>query len=119
MYDISSLRVKYVVGVEGTASFTKHRTARDSDQNYVDFASDTRQNPLYSFRRTGKYFEKGMTISPPPPSPPFRYFNFARKLVVSLVAALMSSPAHAHPVAVTEVFRAGHPANLNNSAAAP
>jgi len=60
-----------------------------------------------------------MTIFSPPPPLPLRYFNFARKLVVSLVAALMSSPAHAHPVAVTEVFRAGHPANLNNSAAAP
>jgi len=84
-------------------------------QNYVQFASDIRQNPSYSFGRTGKFFEKGMTISPPP----LRYFNFARKLVVSLVAALMSSPAHAHPVAVTEVFCAGHPANLNNSVAAP
>lgn len=41
------------------------------------------------------------------------WFNFGRMLVICLFATLMSSPTHAHPVAVAEVFRAGHRANYN------
>jgi hypothetical protein len=44
------------------------------------------------------------------------WFNFGRMLVICLFAALMSSPSHAHPVAVAEVFRAGHLANYNTLA---
>jgi hypothetical protein len=52
-----TLDLIYIVDVEDTASFNKHRTEMDSDvQNYVEFASDTRQNPLYSFGRRGKWF---------------------------------------------------------------
>jgi hypothetical protein len=41
------------------------------------------------------------------------WFNFGPMLVICLFSALMSSPSHAHPVAVAEVFRAGHLANYN------